>query len=145
MSPSYRDTHLPSARPGRGEVLRGAACAELPPEVADRYMRASLATAPFAHYTGRMICTRCPVRLACLTQAIAEPTTGDALAPSAGIRGGEPAYRVAELAFRARRERVPAATLAREALGQQLPPFRGAYGRSQLRAGGMPDHLPAWD
>lgn len=145
MSPSYRDTHLPSARPGRGEVLRGAACATLPPEVADRYMRADYRAAPFAHLTGRMVCHGCPVREACLADAIADGTLSRSSTPVAGLRGGEPAWRVAELTHRHRHDRVPAATLAREALAVQLAPFRGAYGRAELRAGGMPDHLPAWD
>lgn len=142
MRQSYRVTLAPSASRGRGEALRGAACAGLSPEAADRYMRANARTDPFAHATGRMVCAGCPVALACLAQAIAESRGGNAHRVANGIRGGESASGVAALAWRMRQERVPAEQLAREALAHQLPPLRGAYGAAWLRRGEMSDHLP---
>ena len=140
-----RSSHAPpDRRVGRGAALRGAACTTLPLPVVDRYFGAHPFREPFAHATARMICAHCPVRLACLTQAIAEErgsTTRDVW----NVRGGEAGSTVLALAQQARRERIPAARLAREVLARQVPPLRGAYGSTGLRAGNMPDHVPAFD
>ena len=54
----------------RHPSLRGGACTDLLPEVADKYFQSNDTTERFQCLTARMICMGCPVQLACLMDAI---------------------------------------------------------------------------
>lgn len=105
-------------------------CADLPPQVVDKFFYADLRTERFQHRIGRVICSQCPVQAACLEEAIVEP-------PGYGMRGGESSYSLWQLHTRWMDEHVDADVLAAEAIGRQTG-LTGLQQAARAQKGCMP-------
>lgn len=132
---TYR-VDLSSSVTGRGEALRGGLCVDLPLQVVDRYWRAHARHDRFAYLTALQVCHQCPVREACLTQAVQEARSTHPFA----VRGGASFADQTHLRHLWLSERRPLARVIREYLSSSLPPFRGAYGHADMRLGRMDTH-----
>lgn len=63
-------------------LIEGAACAELPPQVVDKYFYSNSHPMNFQAQVARAICAHCVVRLECLEQALIFP-------PERGTQAGK--------------------------------------------------------
>lgn len=108
---------------------QGAACADLPYQVVDKYFEAHAFEQRFEHLTAKAICGHCAVQAACLAEAIQEPR-------SYVTRGGESPGALRHL----RREYlagVPVEDVVTAALARQKP--HGGINARTMRAGKFND------
>jgi hypothetical protein len=93
-------------------ALQQGACADLLPQVVDKYFYSHAHTERFQLAVGRAICSHCPVQMDCLEETIVEP-------PGQGMRGGETNGSLWRLHDRWMDEHVDADVLALEAIEKQ--------------------------
>lgn len=104
------------------------ACADLPPQVVDKYFFADGTHERFQLAVGRAICAHCPVHAACLEEAIVEP-------PGRGMRAGETNKSLWRLHARWMDEHVDADFLAEDAIAVQAHSVAGVNRSYKYRHG----------
>jgi hypothetical protein len=114
-------------------ALAGGVCTTLPVHVADAYWGARLLDDRFRFLTAQMMCAGCPVREACLVEAITQRSQ-----PVGGVRAGVWMSTVWALRHEYRTSNVSAWKIARRELAHWVPPFRGAHGQVSMRQGKFP-------